>query len=176
MLGLKSGTVKLASHHKQWAKLFEKEKQRLLSVLGKIKVSIEHVGSTAVPGLKAKPILDIVLSSPSHKLSKKIYKILEKNGYTDHGEVGIPERHLFVRGTEEKRTHHLHVTLKNSDFWKEHILFRDYLLAHKGALTKYNTLKIKLSKQYANDRKSYTKAKNAFIQNTLAKTKNHPHG
>lgn len=176
MLGLKSGTVKLTSHHKQWAELFKKEKKRLLSVLNKININIEHVGSTAIPGLKAKPILDTILSVPTKKLTKTVYKILEKNGYTDHGEVGIVERHLFVRGTEEKRTHHLHVTLKDSNFWKEHIQFRDYLLLHKSALKKYDALKRKLAKQYANDRKSYTKAKNAFIQNILAKTKNHPLG
>lgn len=171
MLGLKPGTVKLTSHHKEWAILFTEEKERLLSVLNGIKVNIEHVGSTAISGLMAKPILDIALAVQSPTQIKKVYKILEKNGYRDRGELGIADRHLFILGPEDWRTHHLHVTLKGSNFWKEHILFRDYLLTHKSALTRYNTLKNKLAKKFANDRESYTKAKGAFIQSILAKTK-----
>lgn len=171
MLGLKPGTVKLASHHKQWVALFEEEKQCILSILKGIEVSIEHVGSTAVQGLKAKPILDMVLAVSAPAQTKKVYKILEKNGYRDRGELGIADRHLFIRGPEDWRTHHLHVTLKNSNFWVEHILFRDYLRAHKSALTRYNTLKKKLAKQFANDRESYTKAKRDFIQGILVKSK-----
>lgn len=126
MIGLKRGTVKLCRQHKEWVKLYRKERDLLLSALSNQKVRVEHVGSTAIPGVWAKPIIDIVLSAPANQL-KMVYRILKQIGYIDRGEQGRQGRRLFVRGPEEKRTHYLHVTRNNSKVWEEHILFRDYL-------------------------------------------------
>jgi len=110
MIGLKRGTVKLSSHHKQWAKLFETEKENLLSALNQFKANIEHVGSTAIPGVPAKPIIDMLLFIPDNINVQKIHDILEKQGYENRGEQGVPGRQIFVKGPEENRTHYLHVT------------------------------------------------------------------
>jgi len=171
MLGLKRGTVKLTSHHKQWAKLFEKEKNILLLTLGDIKTNIEHVGSTAIPGVLAKPIIDMMLGISKSEQTEMIYKKLQELGYEDRGEQGIPGQRLFVRGPEENRTHYLHITKLNSDFWQEHILFRDYLKQNKEARDEYNQLKKNLAEKYSDKRELYTKAKADFIQNIIDKAK-----
>jgi len=171
MIGLKRGTVKLTSHHKEWIKLFKKEKKFLLATLNN-NIIIEHIGSTAVPGVLAKPIIDMLLGVSSPKQSKKIYKLLKNIGYEDRGEQDISGRRLFVKGPEENRTHYLHVTDKDSDSWKESILFRDYLRQRKETRDKYNRLKKELAEKFSDNRKQYTKAKSNFIQEVINMSNN----
>ena len=165
MLGLKRGTVKLIPHQKQWRDEFIKEKNLLHSILGE-HIEVEHVGSTAVPELLAKPIIDIAIGLTPESQSEQIKKILVENGYEDRGDDGSGG-HLFVKGSENIRTHHLHIIEKDSELWKNYISFCDYLKSHKPAREEYNLLKRDLEKKYANNREAYTISKADFIKKIL---------
>jgi len=172
ILGLKRGTVKLSEHYDEWAKLFKKEKQLLFDKLGDNIIAIEHVGSTAVPSVPAKPLIDInvAVESIDDVAINKFIEPLKKIGYTYMHKY--PDRHFFAKGSEEKRTHHLNLVKMNSDSgWKDHIMFRDHLRRNESSRNKYIKLKIKLAKQYPNDRPSYTKAKEEFIQEIIQRAK-----
>jgi len=171
MLGLKRGTVKLIADHKKWKELFEKEKKTLLSIFEDLEIQIEHVGSTAIPGVLAKPIIDMMLGFSKPEQTEIIYKKLEELGYEDRGERGVPGRRLFVKGPEEKRTHYLHVTKIDNSFWQEHIIFRDYLRQNQKGRDEYNKLKQDLAEKFSDKRELYTKAKSDFIQNIINKAR-----
>lgn len=176
MLGLKRGTVKLANAHDKWARLFDKEKQLLLDTFGDRIIDIEHVGSTAIPGVPAKPLIDmnVAISSLDDGYIEGFVAPLEKLGY--HYMHKFPERHFFAKGPEVKRTHHLTLVELNSNQWNNSMMFRDYMRRNKQACEEYTTLKEKLANQYAEDRASYTKEKEDFIQKIiqLAKAENRP--
>lgn len=168
MLGLKRGTVKLVnSCHDEWARLFEAEKQLLLETFRNRTIAIEHVGSTAIPGVPAKPLIDmdIAVSSLDDEYIKEFVTPLEKLGY--HYMHKFPDRYFFAKGPEELRTHHLNLVELNNDEWRNSILFRDYMRRDKRACEEYATLKEKLAEQFSEDRASYTKAKEEFIQKII---------
>ena len=167
MLGLKRGTVKLTANHRQWGKLYKTEKKKILLELKDLDVVIEHVGSTAVAGIMAKPIIDMMLGINNIKQNKLIYKKLVEIDYEDRGAQEVRGRRLFVKGPEEKRTHYLHITKTDSKFWKEHIIFRDYLKKDKKVRDEYNKLKIELAKKYSDNRKLYTEGKSNFIEKII---------
>ncbi len=166
MLGLKRGTVKLINNAQdEWGRFFEKEKQILTDIFGDS--AIEHVGSTAIPGVSAKPIIDIIIavSSLDDSYINQFVDPLEKFGYSYMHKFA--DRHFFAKGPEEKRTHHVSLVKEDSTSWKNYILFRDYLRHNKLVREKYTELKEKLASQFAEDRASYTKAKEKFIEEML---------
>ncbi|PIR78494.1 MAG: hypothetical protein COU28_01320 [Candidatus Magasanikbacteria bacterium CG10_big_fil_rev_8_21_14_0_10_36_16] len=167
MLGLKRGTVKLSENHEEWKNLFEIEKKLLMGIFGDLVLRIEHIGSTAIPGVPAKPIIDIRLAvnSIDDEYIKQFVEPLEKLGY--YYMHKFDDRHFFAKGPEEKRTHHLSIVEYGSDSWKDSILFRDYLINNDSACGKYSKLKVDLAKKFANDRPSYTKAKEEFIEDII---------
>lgn len=172
ILGLKRGTVQLKSHHDKWAKLFEKEKKLLLQTFGGKIISIEHVGSTAINEVPAKPLIDInmALSSIDDDYIAEFIEPLKKLGYNYMHKYD--DRHFFAKGPEENRTHHLNLVKTDSESgWLDHILFRDYLRKNKSARDEYIFLKTKLAEQFPNDRPSYTKAKEEFIQKIIEQAK-----
>jgi len=173
MLGLKRGKVKLSPHNPKWTGFFEKEKKILQKSLGKTIIDIQHVGSTAIPGIPAKPIIDIAVAVPGlgRKEPEKYIESLKKVGYEYRGE-DRPREHLFVKGGEEKRICYLHMVKFNSKAWKNYLLFRDYLRAHKKVAAEYGKLKLELAKKFSDNRKSYTAGKDKFIQKVLKKLKN----
>ncbi len=168
MLGLNRKIVKLVPYQKQWQDEFNKEKKFLLKIL-KIKIDIEHVGSTAVERLLAKPIIDIILGLTTDIKSEQIYKILLENGYEDRGEIGTSGDRLFVKGPDDNRTHHLHFVDKNSTQWNNYLSFRNYLRKHKSTRDEYNALKKTLAKKYLINREEYTNGKVDFINKILTK-------
>ena len=111
-----------------------------------------------------------MMAVPSN-IQKIVYKKLNVLGYLDRGQQGVRGQHLFVKGSENKRTHYLHLTGENSKFWKEHIMFRDYLREHKTARDEYDKLKKKLAKEFSERRSLYTKAKADFIGCIIKKAK-----
>ena len=98
---------------------------------------IEHVGSTAIPGVPAKPIIDTAVGVKTLATAQRMKRIFTRLGYEYRGKQGARGRELFVKGPEHRRTHHAHVTRYESTFWHDHLLFRDYLRAHKGAARQY---------------------------------------
>jgi GrpB-like predicted nucleotidyltransferase (UPF0157 family) len=169
-----SRPVRIEDYDPQWPVLYEEEKCRIFEVIGDMIVRIEHIGSTAVPNLGAKPIIDIVVAVNRLSDAEKCIKPLQRIGYEyqpEH-ETSMPERRFFRKGNPPKEQHyHLHMVERTSDFWKRHLLFRDYLRTHPKATQEYYELKKKLAIEYDTDREAYTEAKTSFIESVVAKAK-----
>ena len=168
--------VEIREHDPQWSTQFQELQTVLSAALGTSALRIEHVGSTAVVGLPAKPILDIdiVIDSPEHLPT--IVAELGKLGYLHQGDKGIPGREAF--GRTDSRTpcsgtprswpqHHLYVCAKDSDELARHWAFRDYLRAHPSTASAYATLKRSLAAQSSGDREAYTDGKAEFVREVL---------
>ena len=171
MLGLESGKVKLLPYTEAWARVYEIEEKLLRAVIGDIAIDIQHIGSTSIHGLEAKPIIDIAIAVPSLNEGEKCIEPLTKLGYEYKGDAGINGRHFFAKGTKEKRTHYLHIEEWEGELWKNHILFRDYLRKHKEFVIEYGKLKTELANKYKDDRDTYTASKDDFIKNVLEKAR-----
>jgi GrpB-like predicted nucleotidyltransferase (UPF0157 family) len=170
-IGLRRGTVQLKEHNPIWIKLFEKEKQMLLEHFPNQILEVSHGGSTVIPTIPAKPIIDIFAIVPSLKKAENIRKMLESLGYHYRGNEGIPERILYAKGEEENRTHHLHLVERESDEWETHLLLKNYYLRHPEVAQEYATLKRILAEKYPNDRESYTEGKQKFVKSVIARAK-----
>jgi GrpB-like predicted nucleotidyltransferase (UPF0157 family) len=165
MLGLEKGTVRLAPHNERWHVLFDEEEGRLRSAVGEYVLAIEHVGSTAICGLSAKPIIDIAVAVQEIAYAERCVTALEHMGYEYRGEQGIPGRRFFGKG--EPRTHHLHMVELGSELWRGHLLFRDYLRGHRDIVEQYEELKKELAQRHKENREAYTEGKAAFIEGVL---------
>lgn len=152
-------------HTELWHDLFAQEEGRVRLALGEYALAIEHVGSTAICGLSAKPIIDIAVAMQEIADVERCVTALEQIGYEYRGEQGIPGRHFFGKG--EPRTHHLHIVEMDSEFWRNHLLFRDYLGKHREVAAKYEKLKRELAEKYKGNREAYTEGKAAFIEGVL---------
>jgi GrpB-like predicted nucleotidyltransferase (UPF0157 family) len=168
-LGLKRGTVALAPDHDAWAVAFAREKRYLQRLLGDMVQDLQHIGSTAIPNVPAKPIIDMAMGVSSWLDVGRIRAVLEQEGYQYRANGSSESRTLFVKGPEERRTHHLHVIEHESDEWRNVLSFRDHLRAYEEYAKKYAALKTKLAAQFANDRDQYTKGKRAFIDGVIAR-------
>jgi len=171
IIGLERGKVRLSPYNPQWKKLYEQERERVVSVIGEYILDIQHVGSTSIPGVKAKPIIDIAIGVKDLRTGRNCIKPLEGLGYEYKHDAGIKGRHFFAKGSEKNRTHYAHVEKLNGQLWKNHILFRDYLRTHEEAVKKYNKIKERLVKKYKDDRDSYAAEKNNFIEEIIRKGK-----
>lgn len=169
MIGLENNVVKIADYDASWINDFKQEKKSILGSTIEFKLCIEHIGSTAVKLLCAKPIIDILIGLHKFEDGFRIVGIFQKLGYEYKGEFGIPNRHFFIKGNP--RTHHVHMVELDSDFWNEHLLFRDYLREHKNDRESYAVLKRDLAQKYPNNRDMYLDSKAEFIQMILMKAK-----
>lgn len=168
VVGLKPGTVRLVPYSDEWPGLFTVEAVRLRSALAGILRDVQHVGSTAVRGLTAKPIIDFAIAVQTlDEDLEPCKKPLEDLGYEYKGEYGLPGRHFFVRG--KPTVHHVHVVERGSEHWKNWLAFRDYLRLHEEVSEEYGSLKKELAKKYASDRDAYTAAKTSFIEEIVSK-------
>ncbi len=152
-----------------WLIQYQQEKIKILNVLGDTVEDIQHIGSTSVPGLAAKPIIDIAIGLRQLPPSLVQISALEKLDYLYLGEAGIPGRHFFRKGIPI--THHLHVVIWGGEVWERHILFRDFLGTHPEAAEQYATLKRDLAIQFRLDRERYTSSKAPLIEQFLAHAK-----
>jgi GrpB-like predicted nucleotidyltransferase (UPF0157 family) len=135
-------------------------------------IDIQHIGSTAVPGLAAKPIIDIYLGVSSLRDAQAAIVPLEKLGYVFWKDNPNPEKMFFVKGMPPfgtGRTHHVHIVKYDSDYWRARILFRDYLCKHKEEIQTYAAFKYKLMDEFREDREAYTDAKFNYISSVLKK-------
>lgn len=168
-LGLESGVVRLVPYNPAWLRLFVVERCRIEAAVGRagIDLKLEHTGSTSIPGVWAKPILDILAGASNTKTLQRAIAALQSIEYEYRGEQGIPGRHFFRRG--EPRQYHVHLTIIGSDFWRDHLAFRDYLRAHDDTAAAYGALKQVLAERYPRDRESYIEAKTEFVEGVLRK-------
>lgn len=159
-IGLARGVVELVPHQEKWHELFTQEAALIKQVLDS--EAVEHVGSTAIPGILAKPIIDIAVSYSDKSQATRWISSLEKIGYEHKGEQGVPNRFFFVKGPEEKRTFYLHIVDKAE--FKRLISFRDKLLSDTKLAKEYSDIKMELARNHSDDRKAYTHAKDEFIR------------
>ena len=165
MIGLRAGTIELVPYSPQWETLFQEERNRLTALLGQDVLDIQHIGSTAIAGMVAKPIIDIAIAVITFEAGVQCVERIESLGYIYRGEHGIPGRHYFIKGNP--RTHHLHMVEIDSDDWRDNLLFRDYLHSHPDTAERYAALKQELAAKYATDRRAYTESEAPFIQEAL---------
>jgi GrpB-like predicted nucleotidyltransferase (UPF0157 family) len=166
-LGLARSKTIVKAHDPHWAAAFETEAASLRSALGETCVSVEHIGSTAVPGLAAKPIVDIAAGCADPSRIAEVHSLLESTGYVFHGDQGDEGGLLFIKGPQSSRTHYLHVVPIDSGQWKSYLRFRDALRASPKLREEYATLKRRLAERYPNDRLSYLEGKAGFIEGVL---------
>lgn len=166
VMGLKKGTVKLEKYNPNWKTEFKKEKIILSDMFQDVALTIEHIGSTSVEGLSAKPIIDIAVGVKKLSDFEKVKEKFLRKPYTVK-EESVPGEVLVRKGAWENITHFIHVMEVDSDRYKNAILFRDYLKENPKALKDYEELKTELAKKYADDRPSYTASKNDFINKII---------
>ena len=168
-LGLRRGTVALAEYSPSWKEAFREERVILANALASVPCEIEHFGSTAVPGLQAKPILDIAIGIEALHPIEECIPAIEETGFVYRGEDADAGSHLFVRGSEDEvRTHHLHVVRLGESNWERWLAFRDYLRRSASARETYAVEKARLAMRYKNDREAYTAGKSKVIGGLLA--------
>lgn len=160
-------------YNQNWPELFEKEKARILPSVSEFTVAIEHIGSTSVPGLEAKPIIDMILGVKNVTDLKKCLKQLIDLGYEYKTKtfIAIPDRNVFHRYTATNTGYHVHCVVYNQDFWKTQLSFRDYLRKHPEDAKKYGNLKVTNAKNFKHDRKAYGVSKTELIHSILEKAK-----
>jgi GrpB-like predicted nucleotidyltransferase (UPF0157 family) len=166
--------VVLIDHDPAWAAAFEAERDRLMRALPDTFVAIEHIGSTAVPGLRTKPVLDLLAGVRTMDEAFALNAIAQDFGYGAPPEYNAPleTRQWFMRQSGGRRTHHLHVVVHDGDEWRVRVAFRDRLRRDATLRADYVALKDDLARRYADDRDAYTEGKSAFI--TAAATPRDP--
>ncbi len=167
LLGLKRGDLTISPFREEWKRLFELEKENIEEAIGDYVEDIQHVGSTSIPGMSAKPILDIAIAVDDFEGAGICIEPLAGIGYEFKGENGIPRRHYFLKG--KARTHHIHMFEKTSKDWNQTILFRDCLRSNHGLAEDYMRLKRTLAHRSGSDRKSYQAGKGDFIDAVIRK-------
>ena len=153
-----------------WPRLFEAEAEALRDALGNRVVAVEHVGSTAVPGLAAKPVLDLMIAVPSMESARALLSVVERLGYEHRPNGDAADRVFFAKGPATRRTHHLSLTTPGSGFWRAHVSFRDLLREDAGLASAYVALKRMLAEAHPGDRGSYTAGKEAFVMAALERS------
>jgi GrpB-like predicted nucleotidyltransferase (UPF0157 family) len=159
-----------------WPSLYEEEQARIERAIGSWVEEIEHVGSTAVLGLAAKPIIDIMVGVRGLEDSPILVERLVGMGYeyVPEFERVFPFRRYFRKMREGRRTHQIHlVERSNTEWWDRHLLFRDYLRAYPEVAEDYARLKYELSDRFGEDREAYTDAKTEFISEVVRQAQEH---
>ena len=156
------GPLDLVDYDESWPARFVYYRDELAELLGDVALRIEHIGSTAVPGLAAKPVVDLLAGLESLDLMPQQIRAMEALGYEALGEYGLPGR-LFFRKGSEPRTHHVHAVELGGDHWRRHLAVRDYLRAHPAEADAYAAEKRRVAAA-TSDRDEYSEGKAAFVQ------------
>ncbi|MCF6139171.1 GrpB family protein [Pseudalkalibacillus berkeleyi] len=173
MLGVNKGKVILASHDSSWRSLFDEEKTLLNSLIGDQAEDIQHMGSTAINGIQAKPIIDILVGVTAMEDIKAFdEEKLREQGYFRLKKVVLEGKVVFAKFSSLEnltKTHILHVVEHNGGWWKAHTFFRDYLNEHPETANAYERHKQELAERYPDNEKAYTDGKKMFVDQVLAK-------
>ena len=153
-LGLPGGVVRVAPYDASWPAMFADEARRIGDALGALPLALEHMGSTAVPGLDAKPVLDVLAGYPPGADVATYVAALGRAGYVHRG---------------EPRAYHLHLAVRDGTFWRDHLAFRDALRADPALRAAYAALKHELARRFPLDREAYTDGKTRFVRDVLAR-------
>lgn len=168
-----SRIIEVVPYDPAWTAAFEKEAAILNAIFGERVVELQHIGSTAVPGLDAKPIIDILVVLDHTDDINSFDRAMEDVGYRVRGECldapvpGTPGRFYFSKETKGVRSHHVHVYAKGHWDILDKLAFRDYLRAHSSKAAAYGELKRRIAAQYRFDNIGYMRAKDGFVKSTL---------
>ncbi|MBE5107599.1 GrpB family protein [Bacillus thuringiensis] len=156
--------IQVVDYNQNWTKEYQQEKQAIKNILQQELVNSFHIGSTSVPNLKAKPIIDILLVVNNINKLDSFSNQFQEIGYEVMGEFGLPGRRYFRKG-KDNRTHQIHAfQYNNIEEIERHLAFRDYLREHPEICERYGKLKSHLAKQYPNDISGYSDGKDKFIK------------
>jgi len=158
--------VSIIEYRPQWRKMFEEEKQLLQAVLGEVSAKVEHIGSTSVDRLAAKPIIDIMIGLTDFSVADDLVPRIEASDYEyiKKYEDEMPFRRYFLKNLNGIRTHQIHMVEIDSEFWGRHLLFRDYLRHNPAIANEYAALKKQLAEREWEDVNEYADAKSEFIK------------
>ena len=156
--------IELETHNQNWSRDFEKEAAIIKDVLSGNLIAAYHIGSTAITGIKAKPVIDILLEVKSINEIDKHKQRIEGLGYEAKGEYGIKERRFFQKGNNE-RTHHIHIFESGNSEIERHLLFIEFMNSHPHRAAEYEKLKMKLSCHHKEEPEKYSQSKSVFIHN-----------
>jgi NAD-dependent deacetylase len=162
------GPVTVQVYDPDWAERYKAESDRIRGALGDAVIEIEHMGSTAVPGLAAKPVIDISVGLKSLELTGEQVGAMEDLGYEHLGELGLPGRLYFRKGGETS-THHVHAVVWGEEHWMRHLAFRDYLRSHPDEAREYGEAKRRLAAEVDHDWYAYVERKNVFADALFAR-------
>ena len=162
--------VEVKKYDPMWKQKFEVERNKLGNLFQTILVNIHHIGSTSIPGLSAKPIIDLLIEVTDIEKVNAFNNQMTELGYEAKGENGIPLRRYFQKGGDE-RTHHVHIYETGNSEIKRHLTFRDYLLNHPEKAKRYGKLKEQLAQHFPYDIESYIKGKDNFVKELDRKAK-----
>ena len=164
-LGLESGVVRLIEYDARWPALFAAEQQRIRDQCGTLTLRLEHIGGTSIPGMCAKPVLDIAAGLPRGTSTQDCVAALERAGYEHRGERGVSGRQYFRRG--QPRSYHVHLVEVDGPLWRDYLAFRDYLRADTEAACRFADLKRVLAARFSRDRDAYMNAKSLRVEEIL---------
>jgi len=153
--------VRLVEYDERWPALFAAESARILAGVPEPPLTLEHIGSTAVPGLCAKPVLDMLAGHPGAVPILKYVERFERAGYQHRGDAGIAGHQLFRRG--QPRAYHVHLVESGGALWREYLAFRDYLRSNRQAAARYADIKRSLAARHPRDREAYITGKSRFV-------------
>ncbi len=156
--------VIILEYNSEWPQKFIKESEKIIKLLGEELVYIEHIGSTSIPNMAAKPVIDILISVKDINHIDTFNKQFEELGYTPKGEFGITGRRFFIKDINGFRSYHVHIFQTGNFELKKHINFRDYMRSHPKMALEYANLKKGLAKKYTDDINSYSMGKDSFIK------------
>ena len=160
-----TGLVRIVPYDPSWRSTFDTEAARLSRALGDIVAELHHIGSTAIPGIHAKPVIDILLEVTDLASLDARSSAMEPLGYEVMGEFGIPGRRYFRRNDAARtRTHQVHSFAIGSAEAKRHLAFRDYMRAHPDAAREYGALKVRLAAEHPDSIEAYMDGKDAFVK------------
>lgn len=167
-------TIEVVDQTPEWSVLFEKEAAHLAVVFGTQLAAIHHIGSTAIPGIKAKPIIDVLVVIKQIETIETFNAPMQQLGYRPRGEClenpipGTPGRFYFSKDTAGVRTHQVHVCPEGHADIADKLAFRDYLRAHREEAEEYSRLKERLAAEHRHDIVGYIQGKDAFVQGMIA--------
>ncbi|ELQ6263115.1 GrpB family protein [Cronobacter malonaticus] len=154
--------IMLEPYNPAWTAQFAEEEKRVREALGDVALAVHHIGSTSVPGLAAKPVIDMLVEVLSLDALDACNAAMQALGYTPRGEYGIPGRRYFIKG-EAVRTHHIHAFVAASDHVTRHLAFRDYLRRHDDVMQEYAQIKFAAARDSSFQSDIYSELKNDFI-------------
>lgn len=161
--------VHLADYDPAWPPRFDAERDRLLERFPADLLDVQHIGSTAIPGMPAKPIIDVMAGVASMAVADVLFEPLLDFGYVTSVEFNatLSDRRWFMRHAHGRRTHHLHVVVHDGDLWRQRLAFRDTLRRDAALAARYAALKRELASCHREDREAYTRAKGDFVRSIV---------